>query len=1106
MKKIIGIFLPLLFINVAFAQTRTTTYQNRTVKIFPYRIQFEETENYVWNAMLESMSVPYCPEKLEDGEYIIFFKPEMDLDDYEKSLKQFAKGDTHFIAVNFFIKNGLKDGPASFYDYQLKQKLIGNGFYSKDVKSGIWKFVGKDGKVTASYLNGKLQGKVVVEGKKNKLRMVRYYKEGQEDGKSEMYKGKKLISYYTFKAGKNYGPFFDSDNGEILSHHVLSGFSLSENFDSITQLYNKKGKLVWGRINSGSPLQGSDTTEMEWYVNASNFNLRASPFLNHHSENILYKKIYTNCYEINAKGQKFNNFNLIDKKIKIPFVYLNLDGDTILKVDRVLKQGNYITYQVKEMEYDKNHEVKSVEVSQSKFFYYGDEFINILKDSLTYKLSYNSKEIERFYLINRPVEGFNGFIIKKDSTITFDRKNQKPINGILEHYSIPKLNMEFSQWNQGETFISKWPDIEYKLIGFDTIEVNEENYIDESLSLIKTYKICTKDSSVIGTEGDQLINPYEVCWGWGWGNVYFVGKSNSVIYYKEKPYTGKVFINTKLSKKLDRYESQVDLKETKDGLNITRVMPQQRDYKRIVGNLKRNVNRYRSNNHGWQVGSLKEVPISFLFNYLNGKLDGYQRASSPEETFYELNFKNGISHGVQNYCLTKQHIEPLIYGEYLTRINYDSGRIDGYVILNNNENEPLLATKYNKGKLNGTYVVFNKNEGFLSEPKPLLEANFINDTLDGWVVCYHNGEEKERIHFIKGMATGYYSKNIIQKIEAEQSDSTHNYQPYTKIYKELKLKLENGIIKDTIYGYFDNGGIKYRAIVDKGFHHRYIYNWVPNFFIKDTEGAIDTSLKEQLTYSGFKFDETTFHNSGGILFGIGTYGSETGFDLDPLYDNVKATFTFYYKNGMKSQEGKMANNMKHGTWKFYGENGTLMKEIDYKSGRDSSTPNRIYYRGKIKAYYPNGKKMMEGLITDEELSYQCNQEVEVSYEEVYYLSFFNEAGDSLIKRQTGPVTDFHLNGNKHFSGQITNGLRTGLWKFYDPNGNLKAIGEYADGKKQGKWLDGDLGGVNYIDNACSINEALSMMKERQAKDIDITETLYEMGTEVSKSHLVLEKF
>jgi len=585
------------------------------------------------------------------------------------------------------------------------------------------------------------------------------------------------------------------------------------------------------------------------------------------------------------------------------------------------------------------------------------------------------------------------------------------------------------------------------------------------------------------------------------GNIIYTGVAGYEVEYKDKPFSGELLINEKFTKKsLNIYGS--DIKIINNGIIITKYVYKPGGIERMSAKFK---NIFRSSEEDIFFEEPEKL-VHYYYNFEKGRLHGNQQASTiNDKLIYNLNFVNGASHSSQNY------FDPLNYGSQniLIRRFYDSGLLHGYLTSVDKYNKPAFIANYTKGKLDGNYVKFDPDGDRYDNPMPNVEANFHNDTLYGNVIIYKYGEELERIPFVHGKVTGWYFKNNIRKIDAKFSDSIHDFEPYLKVYRELKVKFKDGRVVDTMLGYFDNGNVKYTAIADKDWGNESLSQVFLDDFpviFKSVSPFNDSLLEEELDYSVEFFKD--YSSPEIISFSPGELNavSQSGIDFDPLNEKVKARFTFYYKNGVKSQEGSMVNNVKYRIWKYYGESGTLMKEIEYKPGVDSASGVKVWYKGKITGYYPSGKKMSEGLITDQNLSYQCSQEIQVAYEEVYYTSFLNETGKELLKNNSGPVTDYHLNGNKHFSGSVTYGERTGFWKFYDPAGHLTGIGEYADGRKHGKWLTGDLGGLNFIDNACSVNEALSLIKERQARDIDVTETIFDMGIIISSSHLILEKF
>ena len=55
-------------------------------------------------------------------------------------------------------------------------------------------------------------------------------------------------------------------------------------------------------------------------------------------------------------------------------------------------------------------------------------------------------------------------------------------------------------------------------------------------------------------------------------------------------------------------------------------------------------------------------------------------------------------------------------------------------------------------------------------------------------------------------------------------------------------------------------------------------------------------------------------------------------------------------------------------------------------------------------------------------------------------------------KYTGFVNSFYKNGKKKESGQLLNGQKDGLWKYWFASGNKKSEENYINGKSNGKWI------------------------------------------------------
>jgi antitoxin component YwqK of YwqJK toxin-antitoxin module len=125
---------------------------------------------------------------------------------------------------------------------------------------------------------------------------------------------------------------------------------------------------------------------------------------------------------------------------------------------------------------------------------------------------------------------------------------------------------------------------------------------------------------------------------------------------------------------------------------------------------------------------------------------------------------------------------------------------------------------------------------------------------------------------------------------------------------------------------------------------------------------------------------------------------------------------------------KMAAVHKIGTWKYWFENGKMLAEEHYdntgnligvwKAWHDNGQlSSQIDYAAHTAVlYHPNGQKMEEGKM--------------------------NAQND-----RTGTWTGWHENGNVNYIGAFdANGLKTGVWQYYDSNGAPYASQTFANGE------------------------------------------------------------
>jgi hypothetical protein len=110
-----------------------------------------------------------------------------------------------------------------------------------------------------------------------------------------------------------------------------------------------------------------------------------------------------------------------------------------------------------------------------------------------------------------------------------------------------------------------------------------------------------------------------------------------------------------------------------------------------------------------------------------------------------------------------------------------------------------------------------------------------------------------------------------------------------------------------------------------------------------------------------------------------------------------------------------------------------------------------------------------------------------------------EASDSL-KLRNGYVKNHYDNGVLQNEGNMVDGLPSGVWKFYDPFGKLNQVGVYVKGKRDGRWLGGDISKTKYLGDICLNPNLPDIEKEIKLREqqLDIIITNYKLGKALNK--------
>ncbi|MFT5777646.1 MAG: antitoxin component YwqK of YwqJK toxin-antitoxin module [Crocinitomicaceae bacterium] len=201
-------------------------------------------------------------------------------------------------------------------------------------------------------------------------------------------------------------------------------------------------------------------------------------------------------------------------------------------------------------------------------------------------------------------------------------------------------------------------------------------------------------------------------------------------------------------------------------------------------------------------------------------------------------------------------------------------------------------------------------------------------------------------------------------------------------------------------------------------------------------------------------------------------------------ENPEGSWEFYGKNGVMSAQGDFKSGKKVGEWKRYDTNGNI-KEINKYKDDELDGETLVYYEngalklsvevengnrnGATKEYTKSGAMSDFSTYEDGELagvsrSFHSVGEESKNYEVEYVKGKINGTikryfSDGKIWEELGYKDDlrqglwkyYFYSGNLSVEREYLDGVETGSYKSYYDNGELQETGVYEDGKQQGIW-------------------------------------------------------
>lgn len=406
------------------------------------------------------------------------------------------------------------------------------------------------------------------------------------------------------------------------------------------------------------------------------------------------------------------------------------------------------------------------------------------------------------------------------------------------------------------------------------------------------------------------------------------------------------------------------------------------------------------------------------------------------------NYKNGIPHG-----------ESVRYN-WLGEIEQYQNYVDGFKQGKSYERNSLAYTRmtYLDDALDGylqTYLTIKGRDSIL-----LYDLNFQNGELQGESKSYHtNGKLSKRGFFLNGQPIDDYEAYDSLGVKYHYVKFLYSFPVEEKIWEENELSV------------------------------LYTFDWRDSIYFVPSDITSSQSLDHMLSELGIGMEifERPYYGRPSLV-------EKTGIDYH---------MTKYYPNDTIARDGEISAGKKVGCWKYYSYEGEMLYEVDYFDTilkiNDSIS---FKAKGLLTDFNAQGKEISKSYIIEKFEKYDCSH---TDHYEIRQLYTIWQAHDSL-KCMNGYVKNHYDNGVLQNEGNMVNGLPSGVWKFYDPFGKLNQVGVYVMGKRDGRWLAGDLSKTKYLGDIC-LNPNLPDLEEEiktREQQLDIVITNYKLGKALNK--------
>lgn len=295
-------------------------------------------------------------------------------------------------------------------------------------------------------------------------------------------------------------------------------------------------------------------------------------------------------------------------------------------------------------------------------------------------------------------------------------------------------------------------------------------------------------------------------------------------------------------------------------------------------------------------------------------------------------------------------------------------------------------------------------------------------------------------------------------------------------YEDGTLKTEGNrkdYLLDSVWNFYTAAGnlkevIDYKQGKRNGWSTRFANTLIVERcqYVNDTIQGICEEFLEGVLIREVPFDQGRQQGKGydfdekGTIIGLLTF--KDGFLRDNRRINRKdkiarkqGLWMTFYEERTVHTEGTYVDDLEHGLFKVYSEDGELISLEKYENGElvdDASETvivdirNEYFQGGKIKSSGSYKEGVKHGIHRD------YDQEGNIISSRVY--SYGKEIGSGIIGRSgryEGPWKELYDDGTTKIEGTYTEGLRTDKWTYYHRDGKVIQTGKYRKGKPHGPW-------------------------------------------------------